>query len=34
MNTFKDMKYLHFFQNDENVLHFLDLESEVEFSAI
>lgn len=35
MNTFKESsscKYLHFFQNDENILHFLDLESDVEFS--
>lgn len=34
MNTFKETKYLHFFQNDENMLHFLDLESDVEFAAI
>lgn len=29
MNSFKDTsahKYLHFFQNDENILHYLDLE--------
>ena len=29
MNTFKESsphKYLHFFQNDENILHYLDIE--------
>ena len=38
MNTFKESsphKYLHFFQNDENILQYLDLESEdTNFSSI
>lgn len=37
MNTFSNnspRKYLHFFQHDENLLHYLDLEIGTEFQAI
>ena len=37
MNSFKEAaprKFLHFFQNDENILHYLDLEESESFQAI
>ena len=37
MNTFNansPRRYLHFFQHDESLLHYLDLEEGIEFQAI